>query len=157
MFPAKHAQLGERVFFSVDVCHLASVTPRQLQWWDERKLVSPQKQDHRRIYKPQHVVEILTVAALRRKGMSFPRIRRVLRLMRGELGKRLSAGSPGQAKLYLITDGKSVQLEEQPDLILDQLSNAEAPMFLVSISDQIKRLSGAKIPRRYLAKQLQLF
>ena len=60
--------LGERVFLSADVGRIAGVSLRQLQWWDERKLVSPCIEDHRRVYVPDQVVEILVVAALRRKG-----------------------------------------------------------------------------------------
>ena len=157
MFPPKSdAQLGERVFFSADVCKLASVSLRQLQWWDERKLVSPQKQDHRRLYKPPQVLEVLTVAALRRKGMSLQKIRKVLRLMRAELGKRSTAGAPNPSRLYLITDGKSVQFEESADRTLNYLADTGAPMFLVSLSDHLKRIAAAKT-RRYVTKQLPLF
>src|SRR5262249_25057524 len=70
MFPAKGgsgSRLGERVFLSADVSRMARVSLRQLQWWDERKVVSPRKEDHRRAYLPEQVLESLTVAALRQK------------------------------------------------------------------------------------------
>jgi hypothetical protein len=41
---------GERVFFSKDVSDISGISLRQLQWWDERKVVSPQQAEHRRIY-----------------------------------------------------------------------------------------------------------
>jgi DNA-binding transcriptional MerR regulator len=41
--------LGERVLSSADVARLAGISLRQLQWWDERKLVSPRQEDHRRV------------------------------------------------------------------------------------------------------------
>ena len=66
-------------FRSADVARMADVSLRQMQWWDERKLVSPRIEDHRRVYIPEQVLEILTVAALRRKGLSLQKIRKVLR------------------------------------------------------------------------------
>ncbi len=49
--------LGERgstrvqSFSSEEVATLARVTARQLQWWDERGVVSPEHQGHRRRYR----------------------------------------------------------------------------------------------------------
>jgi DNA-binding transcriptional MerR regulator len=68
------------------VARLAGISLRQLQWWDERKVVSPRKQDHRRVYVAEQVPEIFTVAVLRRKGVSLQKIRRILRLVRLGLG-----------------------------------------------------------------------
>jgi DNA-binding transcriptional MerR regulator len=48
---------------------------------------------------PQQVLEILTVSALRRKGLSLQKIRRVLRLMRRELGPQFSHALGGGPKL----------------------------------------------------------
>jgi hypothetical protein len=47
------------------------------------------------------------------------------------------------ARLHLLTDGKSIFLEDQQDRIIDLLKNARQPMFLVSVSDQVKRLEEA--------------
>ena len=61
----------ECLFLSADVARMAGVSLRQMQWWDERKLVSPRIKDHRRVYITEQVLEILTVAALRRKDSPF--------------------------------------------------------------------------------------
>jgi hypothetical protein len=45
--------------------------------------------------------------------------------------------------VHLLTDGKSVYLEEAPNRIIDLLKNARQPMFLVCVTDQAKRLSAA--------------
>jgi DNA-binding transcriptional MerR regulator len=150
------APLGEWVFFSKDVAQIVGISLRQLQWWDERKVVPPQQQDHRRVYTYLQVLEIFTVAALRRKGISLQRIRRVVRSLRRELGKRVHEGLADQPTLYVLTDGKSVHLEEQPAPILSRLSDARTGMYLVCLSDQIRAITS-KLPRRYLTKQLPLF
>jgi len=77
-------------FSSTEVARIARISLRQLQWWDERKVVSPEHQGHRRHYSPEEVVEITVIAELRRKGFSLQKIRRVLRYLQREMGRRLS-------------------------------------------------------------------
>jgi DNA-binding transcriptional MerR regulator len=154
---ASSKPLGEFVFLSADVSRIAGVTKRQLQWWDERKVVSPRREAHRRVYVLQLVLEILTVSALRRKGLSLQKIRRVLRLMRRELGPQFSHALGGGPKLYLFTDGHSIHIDEQPERILKRLTQAKNGMYLVCLSDQIARVTSKKAPHRYSTTQLQLF
>ena len=130
-----------RTYSSVEVSNLASVSLRQLQWWDERKVVSPRHEGHRRVYFPAEVIEITVIAELRRKGFSLQKIRRVLRFLQKEMGKRLADLTQAGSDLHLVTDGKAIYLEEKNDRIIDILKNAEQPMFLVCVSDQARRLS----------------
>ena len=81
----------ERTYSSIEVSQLAEVSLRQLQWWDERKVVSPRHEGHRRVYGPGEVIEITVIAELRRKGFSLQKIRRVLRFLQREMGRRLAA------------------------------------------------------------------
>lgn len=136
----------QRTYTSTDVARIADVSLRQLQWWDERKVVSPRHKSHKRIYLAEEVVEITVIAELRRKGFSLQKIRRVLRFLQREMGRRLSDVLAVDSKLHLLTDGKSIFLEDQQDRIIDLLKNARQPMFLVCISDQVKRLS--EVPRK---------
>jgi hypothetical protein len=50
--------------------------------------------------------------------------------------------------LSLITDGKSIYLEDRQERIIDILKNARQPMFLVSVSDQARRLDQLRKPAR---------
>ena len=149
--------LGEPVFLSADVARLSGISLRQLQWWDERKLVSPRQEDHRRLYVPEQVLEILTVAVLRRKGVSLQKIPRILRLLRRALGHQDRNAQFANSNLYLVTDGNSIFIEDQPENILKRLAEANKPMYLVSLSEQMKRITSEKAPRRYRSKQLPLF
>jgi DNA-binding transcriptional MerR regulator len=134
------AAASEKTFSSSDVSRIAQVSLRQLQWWDERKVVSPRHEGHKRIYLPQEVIEITVIAELRRKGFSLQKIRRVLRFLQREMGRRLSDVLASQSDLHLVTDGKSIFLEDQQTRIIDILKNAKQPMFLVCVSDQVRRL-----------------
>ena len=131
---------GARSYSSSDVSRIAQVSLRQLQWWDERKVVSPSHEGHKRVYLPEEVIEITVIAELRRKGFSLQKIRRVLRFLQREMGKRLADVMATDSDLHLVTDGKSIYLEEQQERIIDLLKNARQPMFLVCVSDQVKRL-----------------
>jgi hypothetical protein len=59
------------------------------------------------------------------------------------MGKRLSEALAGSSDVHLLTDGKSIYLEEAPHRIIDLLKNARQPMFLVCVTDQVKRLTAA--------------
>lgn len=130
-----------RTYSSQDVSAVASVSLRQLQWWDERKVVSPDHSGHRRTYDAAEVIEITVIAELRRKGFSLQKIRRVLKFLQKEMGKRLAEVMDVHSDLHLVTDGKAVFLEDKHVRIIDILKNANQPMFLVSVSDQARRLT----------------
>ena len=127
---------------SSDVARICGVSLRQLQWWDERNVVSPRQDGHKRVYMAEEVVEISVIAELRRKGFSLQKIRRVLRFLQKDMGKRLSEAISASSDIHLLTDGKSIYLEEAPNRIIDLLKNARQPMFLVCVTDQVKRLSA---------------
>src|SRR5579863_7970912 len=134
----------DRTYSSSDVSQVADVSLRQLQWWDERKVVSPRHEGHRRVYFPSEVIEITVIAELRRKGFSLQKIRRVLRFLQREMGRRLAEVMQATSQLHLVTDGKSIYLEDQHERIIDILKNARQPMFLVCVSDQARRLNEAE-------------
>jgi DNA-binding transcriptional MerR regulator len=134
----------ERTFSSSEVSGVAGVSLRQLQWWDERKVVSPRHEGHRRIYLASEVVEITVIAELRRKGFSLQKIRRVLRFLQKEMGRRLAEVMQAASDLHLVTDGKSIYLEDKQERIIDILKNSRQPMFLVCVSDQVRRLDHSE-------------
>ncbi len=142
---------GQRTYTSTDVARIAQVSLRQLQWWDERKVVSPRHEGHKRVYLPEEVIEITVIAELRRKGFSLQKIRRVLRFLQREMGRRLADVFSSDSRLHLLTDGKSIFLEDQQDRIIDLIKNARQPMFLVCVSDQVRRLDD--IPKKSVASE----
>lgn len=158
MFPAESAHGGavQQVFFSSDVSQMAGVSLRQLQWWDERKLVTPRKKDHRRLYTPRQVLEIPTAGELRRKGLSLQKIRRVLRLLRRELNQRFGEDLEYSHRLFVLTDGQLVFLEEQPERVLARLAEAATAMCLVCLSDLTHRILARNV-LRISTRQLSLF
>ena len=145
MFKTKKApsaqSTGQRTYTSTEVSRVAGVSLRQLQWWDERKVVSPRHEGHKRLYFPEEVIEVAVIAELRRKGFSLQKIRRVLRFLQREMGKRLGDVLAGESEMHLLTDGKNIYLEDNHAQVIDVLKNARQPMFLVCVTDQVRRLA----------------
>lgn len=142
---------------SSEVARICGVSLRQLQWWDERNVVSPRQDGHKRIYMSEEVVEISVIAELRRKGFSLQKIRRVLRFLQKDMGKRLGEAMAASSDVHLITDGKSIYLEEASARVIDILKNARQPMFLVCVTDQARRLNALverKAPKSETASAL---
>jgi DNA-binding transcriptional MerR regulator len=141
---ARPAPVSEQEGYnSSEVARICGVSLRQLQWWDERSVVSPRQDGHRRIYSSAEVVEISIIAELRRKGFSLQKIRRVLRFLQKDMGKRLHEALAAESTVHLLTDGKSIYLEDAPDRIIDLMKNARQPMFLVCVTDQARRIASA--------------
>lgn len=138
--PAAVAAAGQN-WSSSDVARIAGVSLRQLQWWDEQKVVSPHHEGHRREYAAQEVVEIAVIAELRRKGFSLQKIRRVLKFLQKEMGKRVADIFAPGSEMHLLTDGRNLFLEESGQRVIDVLKNAKQPMFLVCVSDQVQRVT----------------
>ena len=148
---------ADRVFTSREVSRIAKISLRQLQWWDERKLISPRQEGHKRVYLPEQVIASMVVAELRRKGLPLQKMRRMMRFLRREMAPRLQKhlSSPADG-LYLLTDGKSTHLESAPQRIIDLLKNARQATWLISVSDQVQR-AGKRERFHRSDGQLKLF
>ena len=80
----------QQQFTSRDVVELTGITPRQLQWWDERGVVRPERKGHRRLYSIEHLTEVAVICELRRKGFSLQGVRKVMRFLEREFGRGLA-------------------------------------------------------------------
>jgi DNA-binding transcriptional MerR regulator len=127
-------------FTSRDVVELTGITPRQLQWWDERGVVVPVREGHRRLYSMEDLAEIAVICQLRRKGFSLQRVRKVMRFLQKEFSKRLADAISGTSEYHLLTDGRTLYLETSPRQIVDILRNARQPMLAVCLSDAVRQV-----------------
>src|SRR5207237_4665289 len=98
-------------FTSQQLIALTGITPRQLQWWDERGIVRPEREGHRRLYSMDDIAEVAVIVELRDKGFSLQRVRKVMRFLQRELGKRLVETVSGESDYHLLSDGKTIYLE----------------------------------------------
>ena len=139
-------------FTSQDVIRLTGITARQLQWWDERGIVVPARQGHRRVYSFEDLTEVAVICELRRKAFSLQRVRKVVRFLQKEFNQRLAETVSGSSNYHLLTDGHSLYLETSPQQIVDILKNSRQPMLAICLSDTVRQVraivSGRKRPGR---------
>ncbi len=132
-------------FTSQQVIALTGITPRQLQWWDERGVVKPEREGHRRMYSMNRLTEVAVICELRRKGFSLQGVRKVMRFLEREIGKGLSEIVERTSDCHLLTDGKRLYLETSARQIVDILKNSDQPILAVCLSDAVRRVRAGVV------------
>jgi DNA-binding transcriptional MerR regulator len=127
-------------FTSREVIALSGITARQLQWWDERGVVRPEREGHRRLYSLNQLTEIAVICQLRRKGFSLQGVRKVVRFLDREFGQGLAEIVDCNSEIHLLTDGKHLYLETSAKQIVDILKNSDQPIFGVCLSDAVRQV-----------------
>jgi len=128
------------VFTSSDVMQLTGITARQLQWWDERKIVVPQRRGRNRVYSLDDLAEVAVICELRRKGFSLQRVRQVMRYLQRELGRRLVETVTSGSEYHLLTDGRRIYLENSDRQIVDLLKNSRQPLLSICLTDAVEEV-----------------
>jgi len=127
-------------FTSREVVSLTGITPRQLQWWDERRIVVPAREGHRRLYSMENLAEVAVICELRRRGFSLQRMRKVISFLQREFGKTLAETVTGASDYHLLTDGHTLYLETSARQIVDILKNSRQPMLAICLSDTVRQV-----------------
>ncbi len=135
-------------FSSQEVIALTGVTARQLQWWDERGVVKPERQGHRRLYSMQNVMAMAVICELRRKGFSLQGVRKVMRFLDREFGKGLAEIVSRNSDVHLLTDGKHLYLETSAKQIVDILKNSNQPILGICLSDAVRQVRAEVVARK---------
>lgn len=127
-------------FPSREVIALTGITARQLQWWDERGVVKPEREGRRRLYSMNQLTEIAVICQLRRKGFSLQGVRKVVRFLEREFGKGLAEIVDRNSETHLLTDGKHLYLETSAKQIVDILKNSNQPILGVCLTDAVRQV-----------------
>jgi DNA-binding transcriptional MerR regulator len=138
-------------FTSADVISLTGITARQLQWWDERGIVAPARNGHRRIYSWEELVTVAVLRQLRSRGFSLQRMRKVIAFLHREFGTDLAATVGASSEYHLLTDGTHLYLRTSARQVVDLLKNARQPMFDICLSDEVRRVRAEIQSRKKMA------
>ncbi len=130
----------QRQFTSNDVIALTGISARQLQWWDERRIVAPARKGHRRIYSWDELVTVAVICQLRRRGFSLQRVRKVIAFLQREFGTSLAATVRAASEYHLLSDGSHLYLRTSARQVVDLLKNSRQPMFDICLSDEVRRV-----------------
>jgi DNA-binding transcriptional MerR regulator len=135
-------------FSSQEIIALTGVTARQLQWWDERGVVKPQREGHRRLYSLENLTEMAVICELRRKGFSLQGVRRVMRFLQREFGKGLAEIVGRNSDVHLLTDGSRLYLETSAKQIVDILKNSSQPILGICLTDAVRQVRADVVARK---------
>jgi len=135
-------------FSTREVLDLTGSTARQLQWWDEKRIIVPARDGRRRIYSAEDVIQIHVIEELRRRGISLTAVRRVLRFLRRETGVALSDLAAGKSEFHLLLDGKNFYLETDNGQIVNLIRNTYQPVFVICLSEAARRVMEASPVKR---------
>jgi DNA-binding transcriptional MerR regulator len=138
----------EGSFTSAEVMARTGITARQLQWWDERGIVVPGREGHRRLYSIDDLAEVAVICDLRRRGFSLQRVRKVIRLLQKEFKKRLVDTVSAHSEYHLLTDGSRIFLKDSAEQVIDILKNSQQPMLAVCLSDTVRQIQADMLPGR---------
>ena len=142
-----------KTFTSQNVVRLTGISPRQLQWWDEQGIVSPARHGRCRLYSLADLTEISVICELRRKGFSLQRVRKVLRFLQREYGKRLVSTLSSSGEVHLLTDGDRIYLETSARQVIDILKNARQPLLTICLSDAFRQIRADIRNKHFLSKK----
>ncbi len=138
----------DKQFTSAEVVRLTGITPRQLQWWDERGIVVPHREGRRRLFSFDDLTEVAVICALRRKGFPLQRVRRIMKFLQKEFGRRLAATVGNGSEYHLLTDGKRIYVENSQRQVIDILKNSRQPLLGVCLSDAVREIRAEIFSRR---------
>ena len=138
----------EQRFTSAQVVGLTGITPRQLQWWDERGIVAPQREGRKRLYTLEDVTDMAVICALRRKGFPLQRVRRIMKFLQKEFGRRLGSTVSSGSEYHLLTDGRRIFVENSQRQVIDILKNSRQPLLGICLSDAVKEVHAEIFNRR---------
>lgn len=130
------------LFTSAEVMARTGITARQLQWWDERGIVVPSRQGHRRLYSLDDLAEVAVICDLRKRGFSLQRVRKVMRLLQKEFKKRLVDTVAAHSEYHLLTDGNRIYLKTSAEQVIDILKNSRQPMLTLCLSDTVRQMQA---------------
>jgi DNA-binding transcriptional MerR regulator len=149
-------------YSSREVASLTGLTARQLQWWDQRKLVKPSVSPRRteaggyteRRYSPVDLLELAVLADLRRNGLSVAKIRLLLDTLKKRFGIRLFDAIGGGSSITLLTDGQEIYAKSDSGQFFNLLRAPGQPLLVVGNEDRLRELTlrmrsrGARKKRR---------
>ncbi|MFH1381607.1 MAG: MerR family transcriptional regulator [Chloroflexota bacterium] len=110
-------------FTTREVSHIVGASPRRLAYWDKTGLLSPSLgpasgRGSRRLYSLQDIIELKLLLRLLKSSMSLQRVRASLRFIR-ERPEPL-------ASLIIMTDGKTIYLYQNDNVLVDTLKHGQA-------------------------------
>lgn len=133
-------------FRTMEVARFAGVSLRQLQVWEENRVAVASRSGRVRLYSASQALFVVVVAELRRRGLSFQRLRRLSIPLRQLLADHGIVEGQPNLRAFLLTDGRQIQFADSPNKTCELVSNFFRPIVCVNLADCLERIdkSGVK-------------
>lgn len=117
---------------SGDICRLTGISPRQLQWWAEKRLIRARIQGKVRHFDREQVARAWLIADLRRRNLPLQRVRKVMKSIATWCSSILNAM---ETHRYLVTDvdGNCALIAESQTEVVQYLCECSTPMILIEL------------------------
>jgi DNA-binding transcriptional MerR regulator len=134
-------------FRTGEVASLAGVSLRQLQIWEEKRVAVASRSGRVRLYTASQTLFVIIVAELRKRGLSFQRLRglsEALRQLRADHGIE---GRPSSDDAFVLTDGHRIQFADSPNKTCELVSNFSRPIVCLNVSSCLERIEKERLLR----------
>jgi DNA-binding transcriptional MerR regulator len=119
-----------------EVAALTGLSARQLQSWDATRVFLPAMAPRRtsaggfteRRYTPVDLLELVALAALRRRGFAPAALKQLMDVLRDYFRRRLADTLDDAGELRLLTDGRGLFLRTRQGHIFDLLVDPTQPL-----------------------------
>jgi len=132
--------MGDARFRTVELARIADISQRQLQVWEEKRVVMASREGRVRLYTASQALLVIILAELRRRGLSFQRLRTLAATLRQLLSDyRLHERAPVLGG-FILTDGRQVYFADSQNKICELVSNFFRPIVCVNLADCLERI-----------------
>lgn len=123
-----------RVYSSNDIADATGASLRQLQWWDEARLIQPKHIGHTRVYTKTQMLEAHVVMELRKKGYSLQAIRIVFRsIQRTWQNKPVGLVIFENPGAFLLAMQKRGEIVSEPEMVIRVCADSQVPVVLIEL------------------------
>jgi DNA-binding transcriptional MerR regulator len=136
-------------FRTAEVAKLADVSLRQLQVWEEKRVAVASRAGRVRLYTVSQALFVIVVAELRRRGLSFQRLRRLSVVLRQMLSDHGIDERRSSLCAFILTDGRQIQFADSPNKTCELVSNFSRPIVCINLADCLDRIDKPGRSRIY--------
>ena len=134
-------------FRTGEVAKLAGVSLRQLQIWEEKRVAVASRSGRVRLYTASQALFVIIVAELRKRGLSFQRLRGLSDVLRQLLADHGIEGRPSGHDVFVLTDGRRIQFADSPNKTCELVSNFSRPIVCLNVSGCLDRIEKERLLR----------
>lgn len=139
--------MSDMRFRTAEVAKLADLTLRQLQVWEEKRVAIASRSGRVRLYTASQALFVVVLAELRRRGLSFQRLRRLSIVLRQMLSDHRVDERASILGAFILTDGRHVQFADSLNKTCELVSNFSRPIVCVNLADCLERVEKQALLR----------